>query len=60
MDRKVVQDGFIVCLRIFCNLKGIFEVCASISHINVTASYESANRLMTCRMFLFCLLCEAC
>ena len=44
MDRKVVQDGFIVCLRIFCNLKGIFVVCASISHMNVTASYESANR----------------
>ena len=44
MDRKVVQDGFIVCLRIFCNLKGIFEVYASISHINITASYESANR----------------
>ena len=44
MDRKVVLDGFIVCLRIFCNLNGIFEVCASVSHINVTTSYEYANR----------------
>ena len=49
---KSFQDGFIVCVRIFCNLKGVFQVCASIAHINAV--------LVKCRMFLFCLLCEAC